>query len=223
MIRTAPVGMLRLVVMRNNRRIEECRGFERVFRGQVGPDQHLAVVRAVIGLAGDFQGRPVVLVEHRGDAAVAGAELHEHVVQQTVNLFVAQGAHAVDDVADPLLPAGIEETGNDTAKITAEGDRQTADFQRADASYSIFRSQAQDPGQGRRSRCSPFNPTRGLEHPYAAANGNGNQLPPGRSRAPCRVARTPGRSLPPAAPGPGNGRGKCGGKDGVRSGSSARR
>ena len=131
-------GNVALVVMRNDRRIEECRGFERIFRGQVGPDQHLAIARAVVWLAGDFQARPVVLVKHRGDAAMAGAKLHEHVVQQAVDLFVAQGAHAVDDVADPLLPAGIEETGNDAAKIAAEGNRQTADFQGTDGSFSII-------------------------------------------------------------------------------------
>ena len=137
MIRTAPAGIA-LVVMRNNRRIEERRGFERILRGQVGSDQHAAISRAVVRLAGDFQDRTVVLVEYRGDAAMAGAKLHEHVVQRAADLFVAQGAHAVDDVADPLLPAGIEETGNDSAKIAAEGNRQTADFQGTDVSFSVI-------------------------------------------------------------------------------------
>ena len=43
----------------------------------------------------------------------------------------AQAADALDDVADPRFAAGIEEAGNDAAKIAAEGDRQTPDVQGA--------------------------------------------------------------------------------------------
>ena len=50
-------GNVALVVMRDDRRIEERRGFERILRGQVGSDQHAAIARAVVRLAGDFQGR----------------------------------------------------------------------------------------------------------------------------------------------------------------------
>ena len=68
---------------------------------------------------------------------MAGAELQEHLVQQAVDLFVAQAADALDDVADPRLPAGIEEAGNDAANIAAEGDRQTPDFQGATAAFAV--------------------------------------------------------------------------------------
>jgi len=136
-------GNVALVVMGNDRRIEQRRGFDRILRGQVGSDQHPAIARAVVRLvrlAGDFQGRPVVLVEHGSDFAVAGAELEEHLVQQAVDLFVAQGAHALEDVADPSLSAGVEEASNDAAKIAAERDRQTPDFQGTDVSFSVVGS-----------------------------------------------------------------------------------
>ena len=61
---------------------------------------------------------------------MAGAELQQHLVQQPVDLPAAQAADALDDAADPRLPAGIEEAGNDAANIAGEGDRQTPDVSR---------------------------------------------------------------------------------------------
>ena len=68
---------------------------------------------------------------------MAGAELQEHLVQQAVDLPAAQTDDALDDAADPRLPAGIEEAGNDAANIAGEGDRQTPDVQRARAAFAV--------------------------------------------------------------------------------------
>ncbi len=132
-----PGGDVALVEVRHDRGIEEGRRFDGILRGQVGPDQHAAVARAVVGLAGDFQGHAVVLVEHGGDVAVAGAELQEHLVQQAVDLPVAEGLNAGHDAGDPRLSAGVEEAGDDAAKIAAEGDRQTPHAQRARPAFSV--------------------------------------------------------------------------------------
>ncbi len=130
-------GNVALVEMRDDRGVEEGRGFDGILGGQVGPNQHAAIARAVVRLADNFQGRSAVLVEHGGDVAVAGTELQEHLVQQAVDLCVAQGANAVDDVRDPRLPAGVEEAGNDAAKIAAEGDRQTPNFQGTLVTFAV--------------------------------------------------------------------------------------
>ena len=68
---------------------------------------------------------------------MAGTELQKHLVQQSVNLPAAQTADALDDAADPRLPAGIEEPGNDAANIAGEGDRQTPDLQGAPAIFAV--------------------------------------------------------------------------------------
>ena len=101
MNRTAPAGQVALVVMRDDRRVEERRRLDRILGGQVGPDQQAAIVREVVRHADHRHGRAVILVEHGGDVAVAGAELQKHLVQQPVNLPAAQAADALDDAADP--------------------------------------------------------------------------------------------------------------------------
>ena len=68
---------------------------------------------------------------------MAGTELQKHLVQQPVNLPTAQTVDSIDDAADPRLPAGIEEAGNDAANIAGEGDRQTPDPQRALAAFAV--------------------------------------------------------------------------------------
>ena len=112
-------GKVALVVMRDDRRVEERRRLDRILGGQVGPDQQAAIVREVVREADHRHGRAVILIEHGGDVAVAGTELQKHLVQQPVNLPTAQTADALDDAADPRLPAGIEEPGNDAANIAA--------------------------------------------------------------------------------------------------------
>ena len=94
-------------------------------------------MREVVRQADHRHGRAVILLEHGGDVAVAGAELPKHLVQQPVNLPAAQTVDALDDAADPRLPAGIEEPGNDAANIAGEGDRQTPDVQGTPAAFAV--------------------------------------------------------------------------------------
>ena len=87
--------------------------------------------------AGHRHGRAIILVEQGRDVAVAGTELQQHLVQQPVNLPTTQTADSLDNAADPRLPAGIEESGNDAANITGEGDRQSPDAQSAPATFAV--------------------------------------------------------------------------------------
>ena len=137
MNRTAPAGRLPLVVMRDDRRVEQRRRLDRILRGQVGSDQQAAIVREVVRHADHRHGRAVILVQHGGDVAVAGTELQKHLVQQPVHLPAVQTADALDDAADPRLPAGIEEPGNDAANIAGEDHRQTPDLQGATAAFAV--------------------------------------------------------------------------------------
>ena len=130
-------GQVALVVMRDDRRIEQRRRLDRILGGQVGPDQQAAIVREVVRHADHRHGRAVILLERGGDVAVAGAELQKHLVQQPIDLPAAQTADPIDEAADPRLPAGIEETGNDAANIAGEGDRQTPDAQEALAAFVV--------------------------------------------------------------------------------------
>ena len=69
---------------------------------------------------------------------MAGTKLLENRVQQPIHLGIAQVADALDDAADPRFAAGIEESGNDSANIAGEGDRQSPDPQRAAAAFAVY-------------------------------------------------------------------------------------
>ena len=130
-------GKVPLVVMRDDRRVEQRRGLDRILRGQVGSDEQAAIVRKVVRHSEHGHGRAVVFLQHGGDAAVAGTEFQEDLAQQLVHLGVIQAADAIDDALDPCLAAGIEEPSNDAANITGEDHWQTPDLQGAAVAFSV--------------------------------------------------------------------------------------
>ena len=133
-------GKVALVVMRDDRRIEQRGRLDRILGGQVGPDQQAAIVRKVVRRADHRHGRAAILLERGGDVAVAGTKLQKHLVQQAIDLPAAQTVDPIDEAVDPRLPAGIEKTGNDAANVAGEGDRQTLDVQEALAAFVVRRS-----------------------------------------------------------------------------------
>ncbi len=68
-------GKIALVVMRDDRRVEERRRLDRILGGQVGPDQQPAIAREFVRAADHLHGRAAILIEHGGNVAVAGTEL----------------------------------------------------------------------------------------------------------------------------------------------------
>ncbi len=58
-------GKVALVVMRDDRRVEQRRRLDRILGGQVGPDQQAAIVREVVRAADHRHGRAVILLEQR--------------------------------------------------------------------------------------------------------------------------------------------------------------
>ena len=135
MNRTAPAGKVPLAVMGDDRRIEQRRRLDRVPRGQVCSDEHASIVRSMVRLSDQGHRRPVILLQRRGNIAVAGAKPQEDVVQNPVDLRVAERVDALGNVANPRGAAGIKEPGDDAANIAAEGDRQTPDPQGAASAF----------------------------------------------------------------------------------------
>lgn len=125
----AAIGHAILVRVRNDGRIEECGGFQRVLSGEECADEELA--RAGERTLREDVGTHSLAIRKQGrlDIEVPGVKFLEHDLQLACGVFLAQGEGATDD-GDDALDAGRDEgadddtraLGNERHLVKAKGD-----------------------------------------------------------------------------------------------------
>jgi hypothetical protein len=109
-----PLAGVALIGVRDNRRIEKRGRFERVFLGEIRPDQHPALLRYFP--VGKHQPPDMIIVsqKHFLDVRVTVGEIGEHVDKQPVDFPGRKRHDARYDFYGPLLASREERADKDT-------------------------------------------------------------------------------------------------------------
>ena len=116
--------------VRNDRRIEQRRGGDRVLHREIRANQQSALARKIAGRVDPEGGGVVMLFEDLFQFLVAVLEIAQHPAQNLVDFQLGKPADAVEDVAQAGRAARIELPRDHPADVALEPHGQPPDFQR---------------------------------------------------------------------------------------------
>ena len=113
-----------LIHRRDDRRVEQGGRLDRVLHREAGADQPPLSITDRAGVGDVVSDRLVVLEEDVVDIRVPRPEVAVELGQEGRDVCHGDGQQPPDDVPDPVHLPGVEEPGDDSARIRQELDRQ---------------------------------------------------------------------------------------------------